>query len=401
MPRSRKLLDLLVVQETDWLQRGPHQQHHILERLSERGHKIVVVDFEILYNPWPRGPLIVRRREWPSVSRTVPKAKVHVIRPSTVGIPILARSFSMVTFYRELSALARRLRPNLILDYAISTGLPALAIARRFNIPFAMHVLDALHTLVPSKVLHPIARAIERTLLRSADHSVYINQELQDYGVKMGAHKERAHTIGTGVDLDTFRPDIEAASLRRELGFSQNDLVLLFVGWLYEFTGIDTIMHTMLKLPPHVKLLVVGSGEAETKLRRLQQSLDLGERVVFAGKQPYDLIPKFIAAADVGLMYSNINDVTRHILPVKTYEYLASGKPVLASQLPGVMREVPPGNGVLYAPQDQLGTIIKQLLNKEMRLMEGARGRAFTEVHCDWESLTDDFEQLMVTAATY
>ena len=51
MPRSRKLLDLLVVQETDWLQRGPHQQHHILERLSERGHQIVVVDFEILYNP--------------------------------------------------------------------------------------------------------------------------------------------------------------------------------------------------------------------------------------------------------------------------------------------------------------------------------------------------------------
>ncbi|MEK7329140.1 MAG: glycosyl transferase GT4 family protein, partial [Chloroflexota bacterium] len=61
---------LLVTQETDWLKRGPHQQHHLFERLAARGHSVTVLDFEILYTPWPRAPLFAPRQEWPAVRRT-------------------------------------------------------------------------------------------------------------------------------------------------------------------------------------------------------------------------------------------------------------------------------------------------------------------------------------------
>lgn len=399
MRPSPTQLALLVVQETDWLQRGPHQQHHLFERLSQRGHEIVVVDFEIMYAPWPHAPLVARRREWASLSRIVPHARVRVIRPGTIRIPSLARPVSMLTFYKELSALARSLQPNVIVDYAISTGVPALAVARRFGVPFTMHVIDALHTLVPSKVLHPVARTIERCLLRAADYTVYINQALQDYGVQLGARPEQARTISCGVDLEQFRPDLDVAALRRKWGFAPDDIVLLFVGWLYKFSGIDTIMRILPAMPPHVRLLVVGTGEDEARLRTLHQSLTLGERVTFAGKQPYELMPKFMAAADVCLLSSTINQVTRHIVPIKTYEYLASGRPVLSSQLPGVMREIPPGNGVLYTSSSQLRPTLNSLMDPKTRRLEGTRARSFAEAHCDWEKLTDEFEQLLVTVA--
>lgn len=43
-------MKILVVQESDWLERNPHQQHHLMERMAERGHQIKVIDYPI---DWP------------------------------------------------------------------------------------------------------------------------------------------------------------------------------------------------------------------------------------------------------------------------------------------------------------------------------------------------------------
>jgi hypothetical protein len=40
-------MKILVVQESDWLEKGPHQSHHLMERMSARGHEVRVIDFEI------------------------------------------------------------------------------------------------------------------------------------------------------------------------------------------------------------------------------------------------------------------------------------------------------------------------------------------------------------------
>lgn len=386
---------ILVVQETDWLQRGPHQQHHLFERLSARGHQVAVMDFEILYTPWPRAPLVARKREWHDIARVVPAARVRVLRPGTLRIPGIARLVSLATFHTALTELVADFRPDVIVDYALSTGLPALRVARRHHVPFLLHVIDSLHTLVPHKPVQLIARAVEKRLLRAADRTLYINHELQDYGIDLGARPETASTIRTGVDLKRFRPDHDAVAVRRAWGLCAEDVALVFIGWLYEFAGVDAIMRVLPELPPHVKLLVVGVGEAEARLKALRESLDLDKRVIFTGRQPYDTMPQFMAAADVCLLYSELNQVTRHIVPIKLYEYMASGRPVLASELPGVRREVPPGNGVLYAPHGKLLSTLQRLLDAQTRLAEGWRARAFAEANCDWERLTDEFERLL------
>ncbi|RLT47054.1 MAG: glycosyltransferase WbuB [Chloroflexi bacterium] len=388
-------LRLLVVQETDWLQRGPHQQHHLFERLSLRGHTVVAVDFEMLYTPWPKAPLLARRAEWQGVARALSAAHVRVVRPPTLRLPGIARLVSVGTFHRELQRLAAQLQPQVLVNYALSTGLPALALARRRQIPMLMHVIDALHTLVPVRSARWIARQVERYLLRNAHHTLYINQTLQDYGVALGAASTRASTIRTGVDLQRFHPRNDAGEVRRAYGFAADDVVLVFTGWLYEFSGLDAVMRAMQQLPANVRLLIVGTGSAEQRLRALQQSLGLGARVVFAGQQPYSLMPAVLAAADVCLLHSEVNAVTRHIVPIKVYEYMASGKPVLAAQLPGLEREVPPGNGILYAPPAGLQATLQKLLDPAVRAAAGRQARSFTEKYCDWEALTGEFEALL------
>ncbi len=389
---------ILVIQETDWLKRGPHQQHHLFERLAARGHLITALDFEILYTPWPRAPLFAPRGRWAAVTRTpTPSPGVTVIRPATLRLPLVARPISLLTFYAEISRLCQAAKPDAIVNYALSTGLPALIAARQYRAPFLFHVIDSLHTLVPSSILRPIALAFERRLLRRADRTVYINEALRQYGIELGADANRATMIRSGVDLQRFRPDLETAALRVQWGLAADDVVLLFIGWLYEHAGVDILMQQLLDLPPHVKLLVVGAGEAESRLKALHAELQLGERVVFTGPQPYELAPQFMALADVCTLYSTINAITRHIVPIKTYEYMAAGRPVLAAPLPGVMRDAPAGNGVLYTPETDLPAALQQLLDPAYRCALGAQARKFVEQHCNWDRLTDEFEQLLVS----
>ncbi len=55
-------LRIMVVQESDWVEKGPHQSHHLMERLSEDGHEIRVIDYEIGWRKLPHKGLISKRR---------------------------------------------------------------------------------------------------------------------------------------------------------------------------------------------------------------------------------------------------------------------------------------------------------------------------------------------------
>ena len=83
-------------------------------------------------------------------------------------------------------------------------------------------------------------------------------------------------------------------------------------------------------------------------------------------------------------------------MPIKIYEYMASGKPVLASPLPAVMRDVPPNHGVLYISQTELLNELNRLPDPDYRKTLGVTSRKFVEENCDWEKLTDEFESLLL-----
>jgi glycosyltransferase involved in cell wall biosynthesis len=384
---------IIVVQETDWLRRGPHQQHHLFERLSLRGHDITVLDYPILRPHWPREPLVAARMERANAARLYRGARIRLITPATLSPRLLARPSSVLSFRVELARLIRSARPDLIVSYALSTGLPALSLARRHRIPFVFHVIDALHAIVPSGLLRPIAHRVEQRLFRAADDVLVINEHLRDYALRMGAVPGRARVLRSGVDLARFKPVPPDPAVRAGLGLTLNDYVLFFMGWLYPFSGVRQVAESLRAAPPGVKLLVVGDGDELAALRRLRDT-SLADRLILTGRMPYDHIPELLAASDVCLLPFRTVPATEHIVPVKLYEYMAGGRPVISAPLPGVLRDVGEDNGVVYAPAEQQ---LQTALALRSRAAEhGRRARAFVEAHCDWETITDEFEAVLL-----
>jgi len=117
------------------------------------------------------------------------------------------------------------------------------------------------------------------------------------------------------------------------------------------------------------------------------------------GWQPYEKIPEYIATSDICLLPAHNNEVMRNIVPIKMYEYMACGKPVISTRLPGIMREFGHNNGVVYV--DQPTEVLKKAIelgNDNGSIGEyGVRARKLVEKH-SWNKMTDDFEDILKTS---
>jgi len=119
------------------------------------------------------------------------------------------------------------------------------------------------------------------------------------------------------------------------------------------------------------------------------------DRIKMVGFRPYTEMPSWLSAADVCLLPAYHTETMRNIVPIKMYEYLAAGKPVIATKLPGLFREFGEGHGVVYV-EDPAEVVPKAVeLAREGNLRRiGQQGRAFVEGN-DWNSITDKFESML------
>ena len=112
---------ILVVQESDWLRRNPHQQHHMLERLSAQGHDILVLDYPIRWRDEGRG-LLAPRRVHLGVAKVVPNADVTVIRTASLRISGLGKLAWLATNTLEQVRAFRAFRPDVVVILGLRTG---------------------------------------------------------------------------------------------------------------------------------------------------------------------------------------------------------------------------------------------------------------------------------------
>ena len=82
-------MKILITQESDWFIRGPHNQQHIAEKLSSRGHEILVIDHDILWRKQNSKGFYSKRRVFNDICLIYNGARVTVIRPGFIKIPLL------------------------------------------------------------------------------------------------------------------------------------------------------------------------------------------------------------------------------------------------------------------------------------------------------------------------
>jgi glycosyltransferase involved in cell wall biosynthesis len=281
----------------------------------------------------------------------------------------------------------------------ILTNYLALRASKKKGIPFVFQVLEPNYEMIPSKLLQPLGKLIERKIFRDADKVVVINEGLREYAIRMGARPETTCVIRAGIDHERFGSHVDGQEVRRHYGIAEHETVLFFVGWLYQFSGLKEVLAELAKRGGEdlgVKLLIVGDGDAFEELQRMRTDLGLENCVTLAGKQPYERIPEFIAASDVCLLPAYNNEIMRDIVPIKMYEYMAMGKPVIATSLPGVMKEFGSDNGVLYVerPEDALGKALEVIKAGTIEAL-GEKAKQFVRDN-DWVTVVDQFEDVLV-----
>ena len=391
-------MKILLVQETDWLEKGPLQQNHLMERLSLKGHEIRVIDYEILWKTHGKKELL-SKREINNVWRVYKGANITLIRPPLIKIPHLDYISLVFSRKREINKQIREFNPDVIVGFQILTPYIAMKAAKKNNIPFIYYWTDVYHTQIPFKPYQPIGKYIEKKILRNSDKVIVINEKLKDFVVKMGSDPKKTHVEKAGMDFNRFNLEIDGSWIREKYGIKKEDFVLFFVGWLYDFGGLKEVairLSEVLDKNPNIKLLIVGEGDAYNDLQKIQKEYHLDNNMILTGKQPYEKVPDFISAADICLLPAYPTEkMMQEIVPIKTYEYMAMEKPVIATKLPGVMKEFGEDHGVIYVekPEDTLDKAIELIENGTIK-EHGLRARRFVEKY-NWDNVVNDFEAIL------
>jgi glycosyltransferase involved in cell wall biosynthesis len=236
------------------------------------------------------------------------------------------------------------------------TRLPqAAAVASTLGIATIYEVHD-----LPQGALGP--KLLQRFLKGSgARRLVLITRALAgDLSGRFGVPAEPPFTIiaPDGVDLDRYQDLPDPAEARRRLNLPFTGFAAGYTGHLYPGRGAELILEIASRMPEFNFLLVGGEVKDVDRLQREAAEAE-PSNVLLTGFIPNAELPLYQAASDVLLMpyqrrvaASSGGDIARYLSPMKLFEYLASGRPILSSDLP-VLREIlNPDNAVLLAPDD-------------------------------------------------
>jgi glycosyltransferase involved in cell wall biosynthesis len=386
---------ILIVQDTDWIRRNPIQHTHLAERLALRGHNIRVIDYEILWRSSGNGELFSKRQIF-HISRILENAKIEVIRPSILKIPLLDYLSMILTYSKEIYSQIHHFKPDIIIGNDILTPLLAYGLAEKYGIPTVFYAIDIEHRLIPFEFLQPLGKLIEAKNIKKADLVISINEGLREYTIKMGAKREKTMVIRAGIDGQKFNPHLNGEKTRIKYGIGKDDFVLFFMGWLYNFSGLKEVANELIKINnKRFKLLIVGEGDAYDDLEKLRDKFGVNDQIILTGKQPYNDLPDLISAADICILPAYNNDIMQDIVPIKLYEYMAMGKPVISTKLPGVILEFGINNGIIFInkPEDTLSKAI-DLIDEGSLNEYGQKSRKFVE-NLTWDKITDEFEKVL------
>ena len=255
-------------------------------------------------------------------------------------IPGLGRELSplwdaQTTF--KLARILRRQRPHIVETHTAKAGAVGRLAARLAGVPILIHVFHGhvFHSYFgPAKT--ELFINIERGLARLTDRIITISpaQRRDVVDVYRIAPPERVITIPLGLDLGPFEPARQSCrgQFRSSLGISPDIPLIGFVGRLTAVKNPRQFIEVagrVIRESPQARFVFVGDGELRPALEEQVGALGLAQTVIFTGWQ--ENMPAVYSDLDL-LVLTSLNEGT----PVTAIEALATGVPVVASEVGGV-----------------------------------------------------------------
>jgi len=308
---------------------------------------------------------------------------------------------TLLTFNRAIvGQIARKWQhgpPRFVYQrHALGTYAGLMA-ARRYGVPFVVEY-NGPETWVArhwgNGLKHDaLLTMCEEIVLRRADLVVSVSDVLTRDLQARGMDAARLVTIPNGVDLEVYRPNRDVTALRASLALGETTVVG-FIGTFGPWHGVEVLVNALAiaieaepELRATTRLLLIGDGSRSAAVRDLVFRFGLHEITRFTGLVPQAAGPDYIALLDIAVAPTvpNADGTPFFGSPTKIFEYMASGRAIVASALGQVAELLRDGETALLVPGGDphaLAAALRRLLNDpKLRLRLGAAARREAELN--------------------
>jgi glycosyltransferase involved in cell wall biosynthesis len=369
-----------------WAGAAQFSKHHLAKHLASKGHRVLFVEASL-------GPLSVAKRprdSWPELREiaTGPRQVGERIWATRHFNPVPYHSASPLTAGREANRLGQRILGPLVRrdmfrlgmqNPVLIAGLPH-AVDLLPHLPRQLLVYHCADDYVHVKGFPASLPELEEELCRASDLVVATAEPLAE---SRSLWNPNTHWIPNGVSFEHFakpaEPHPELSSKRKP--------VIGFVGGLAQWVDLTWVAHAARQRPDWSFVLI---GPRSTDLSPVEGL----PNVDVPGPRPYGEVPSYLAAFDVAIVPFVQDEVTRNADPIKVYEYLAAGVPVVATRLQALERL---SHVVRLAGSPQGFLTELDAAVAEGRETRAVERRAEAQKHT-WAARFDEFERLVLEA---
>ncbi len=246
-----------------------------------------------------------------------------------------------------------------------------------------------------------IVKSIELYNLKGSSLIVAVSKALKEDLIERGIEENKIIVVPMSVDIKSFNPNIWASDIKERYGI-KNENVVGFCGTFGRWHGImeivkavNAIFEDKNKKYKNVKFMLIGDGFLLEKARNILSESDNIGRVIFTGMVSHEDMPKYLSICDILLSPSIKNEDNSEFFqsPTKIFEYMASGKSIIASRIGQIEDILEHEKTALLIDQGNVvqlsSSIIRLLSDSELREKLGKNARDNVERNYTWEKHVD------------
>jgi len=384
-------MNILVIHEVDWLKKITYEIHHLSELFSLEGHKVYAVDIP---DPGNFSLDKITRTNIDNYNRVYEKSSVKILRTPIIPIKGLNRLSAYFTSYKFIKKILIDYKIDIAFVYSIVNNIKGtIRACNELNIPIIHRTFDVVHEIIVEKYMSNFVRKMEKESYPKLDLVIANTPFMKTWAEEMGA--KNVIVIPQGVDTNIMKNLPKDKELQKKYNINDNDKVVMYLGSILSHSGLDVIFDDMgkiLKEIPEFKLLVVGDGPDLERLKQQSKRLEIYEKIIFTGFVPYKEVPRFCSLADLCINPFRMDGkyaFNDKLTPVKFFDFLSCGKPVLATPLQGTLYDFPKeSNTIIYESLDLFTGKMIELLKNDSLDEIGQRGREFVGKNFTWDSVT-------------
>ncbi len=365
----------------------------LIDSLKELGHEVV--------------PLIAGDEKGRQTAQRVYKQRIKRWIPAPIAQIVRELSFLLLDYqlYRRYCSQVAVIAPDVIVERYSFFDRTGMWLAEYFGLPLVLDDISPTweEEIYFRRALKGLAHRIQRQVFQRADGLVAVSTPIKTHLLSLGVPQEKIRLIHNGADCERFSPAVDGRSIREKYGL-QNKIVVGFVGGFLPWQGVETLLDVALdwrESAANIRFLLVGPAHHWSSLglsleRKMMVAQESG-RVIFAGAIPHQDVPSYLAAMDI----VTVPDFNEYGNPIKIFEYMAMGKPLIAPRVPSIAEIVTHRqDGWLMehsSPENLKGAILELAQSPELREQIGTKARKAALQKFTWHRGAQQLEALLET----